>query len=199
MELNTIIEGRSCGSCTLCCKILSIAELNKPQGDWCRYALVGKGCSIYPDRPSECRTFLCGYLSWPVAGEHWQPAKCKMVIVSELDGQRIGVHVDPGRPSAWREQPFYDELKQMAKIGARDNIQVVVCIKNRAIVILPDRDVDLGPVADDERIVSGVTIEAGVERFEAYKMKADDPRIAGMLPGKLVTFRKPTIFNNIKR
>ena len=122
MEPDTNIEGRSCGSCSLCCKVLSITELDKPQGVWRRHAMVGNGCSIYPDRPSEFRTFLCGYLSWPVAGKHWHPAKCKMVIVSELNGQRIGVHVDPGRPSAWREQPFYDELKEMAEAGANENI-----------------------------------------------------------------------------
>lgn len=197
MELNPIIEGRSCGGCALCCKVLSIAELAKPQGDWCWHAKIGNGCSIYPDRPSECRTFFCGYLTWSTLGDHWQPSKCKMVIVSELEGQRIAIHVEPGRPAAWREKPYYEELRQMAVAGVCDNIQIVVCIKNRAIVILPDRDVDLGQVADDERIVTGVTVKSGEERFAAYKMKADDPRIAGMRPGKPVTFRKPTVFKDV--
>jgi hypothetical protein len=107
----------------------------------------------------------------------WWPAKSKIVLVSELDGNRIAAHLDPGRPHAWRDEPYYSELKQWSRDAAPAMGQVVVCIGNRAIVILPDRDVDLGPVADDERIVTverrtpiGVTLDA-------MKLKHDDPRI----------------------
>lgn len=183
-DINPALVGRVCGNCTLCCKILSINELKKPQGNWCENCNVGQGCRIYPDRPEECRHFFCGYLSWPMAGEHWFPAKSKMVIVSELDGYRIAVHVDPGRPSAWREQPFYDDLKQWAAFAAEDRHQVVVCIGNRAIVILPDEDVDLGPIASDERIITIETKGPEGNKLEALKLKADDPRIAGMKTGR---------------
>ena len=184
MTPGPFVPNRSCAGCTLCCKVLSITELNKPQGVWCVHAQVGRGCKIYDGRPSECATFYCGYLSWPVAGEHWFPAKSKMVIVSELDGGRIAIHVDPGRPAAWRDRPFYDDLKEWAHFAARDNMQVVVCVGNRATVILPDRDVELGLVSPDERIITRETVDAaGNRRFEAFKLKADDPRIAGMQPG----------------
>lgn len=191
MEGSPIIDGRECGTCTLCCKVLSITELEKPQGQWCRHAKIGEGCSIYGDRPSECRTFYCGYLSWAEVGEHWQPAKCKMVIVAELDGERIEIHVDPGRPAAWRDAPYYDEIKNMAEAAAAQNMQVIVSTGGRAIAILPDRDVDLGVVAPDERIVTGIVVGHGERRYEAMKMKADDPRIAGMVPGKPVRFSIP--------
>lgn len=185
-----MLPGRSCSGCTLCCKVLSIAKLAKPQGQWCPHAQVGRGCLIYPDRPSECATFYCGYLTWPMAGDHWLPAKCKMVIVSELNGGRIAVHVDPGRSTAWREQPFYNDLKEWAQFAVQGDMQVVVCIGNRVTVILPDRDVDLGPIGDDERIITGVTVDAaGNRRLEALKLHADDPRIAGLKPG--VPFRRP--------
>lgn len=96
----------------------------------------------------------------------------------------MAIHVDPSRPNAWRERPYYDDIKQWAFAAAREQMQVVVCIRNRAIVIFPDRDVDLGPIADDERII---TLERrgsnGIE-LEALKLKADDPRMAGMVPGQ---------------
>jgi hypothetical protein len=117
--------------------------------------------------------------------EQWFPARSKLVIVSELDGHRIAVHVDPGRPNAWREQPFYDEVKRWSALAAQDRHQVVVCIGNRAIVILPDQDIDLGLIASDERIITIETKGPTGNRLEAMKMKADDPRIAGMMPGRI--------------
>lgn len=181
----TPLPGRSCGTCTLCCKVLSIAEIGKPQGQWCPHCDVGKGCKIYTARPSECSGFHCGYLVWPPVGEHWFPAKSKLVIVSELDGQRVAIHVDPDRPTAWKQEPYYSEIKEMAEQAAASMTQVVVCIRNHAIVILPDEDVDLGPIGPDERIITGEVIEAGGRRLRAMKMQADDPRIARMKAGQV--------------
>jgi hypothetical protein len=180
VEESPVLSGRACGTCTLCCKVLSIKELGKPQGDWCQYCEIGHGCKIYDERPSECRAFYCGYLAWPMTEEHWFPARCKMVLVSELDGNRVAIHVDPSRPDAWREQPYYDEIKHWARLAAPEMRQVVVCIRNRAIVILPDEDVDLGPIRDDERIISGEVLENGRPRLVAMKLHVADPRIAGM-------------------
>lgn len=117
--------------------------------------------------------------------QKWFPANSKMVIVSELDGKRIAVHVDPGRPMAWKGEPFYSEIKEWAIHAANDMTQVVVCIASRAIVILPDEDVDLGHIAADERIITGEILENGRKKLRAMKLKANDPRIAGMKPGIL--------------
>jgi hypothetical protein len=185
VDESPILAGRACGACTLCCKVLGIAELEKPQGDWCRHCDIGRGCKIYDRRPAECRSFHCGYLTWPLAGEHWLPTRCKMVIVSELGGKRVAIHVDPGRPNAWRESPYYEEIKHWAGQAARHGQQVVVGIRNRAIVILPDRDVDLGVIARDERIVVLEREGPDGKMLEALKLKADDPRIAGMAPGEI--------------
>lgn len=183
MNQSLILSNRSCGTCTLCCKVMSIAELDKPQGQWCTHCEIGKSCSIYEQRPSECATFHCGYLTWPMAGEEWFPASSKMVIVSELNGARVAVHVDPGRPAAWKSEPFYSQIKEWACHAASNMLQVVVCIGSRAIVILPDEDVDLGHIADDERIITAEVRQNGRFRLQALKLKANDPRIAGLQTG----------------
>lgn len=188
-----ILPGRACDGCTLCCKVMSITELAKPQGAWCRHCAIGSGCKIYDERPHECRHFYCGYLTWPMAEDHWRPAKSKMVIVSELGGTRVGVHVDPGKPMAWRDEPYYSDLKDWARHAAMSMMQVVVCIGRRTHVILPDRDVDLGIVEDDERIISWEVRSSQGTEIRAEKLKADDPRIAGMTPGKVFKPSKPVI------
>src|SRR5262245_34979797 len=66
--------GRQCGDCSLCCKLLNIDELNKPANTWCQHCRPGKGgCSIYADRPPDCRTFACGWLTHPEFGDIWKP------------------------------------------------------------------------------------------------------------------------------
>ena len=185
MEEDPIVPGRSCGNCTLCCKLLGITEIDKPRGEWCRHCEVGSGCGIYADRPSECRDFYCVYLTSPMMDRHWFPARSKMVVAPECDGERIAVHVDPGRPNAWREQPYYNDLKRWAALAARDLRQIVVCVGKRSIVVLPDEDVDLGIVTDDERIVIGEVHENGRLRLRAMKIRADDPRLAGVQTGAI--------------
>jgi len=180
---DAILPGRACGSCTLCCKLLGIPELGKAKNEWCKYCEIGSGCRIYDERPAPCREFLCGYLSWEMTGEHWFPARSKMVIAPEYDGERLVIHVDPARPNAWREQPYYSDIKTWAALAARDLRQIVVSIGNRSIVILPEEDVDLGFVQDDERIVIGEVVENGRLRLRAMKIRADDPRLAGAQAG----------------
>lgn len=181
-----IIEGRECGTCTLCCKVMSISELAKPQGQWCRHCDVGRGCQVYVERPQECRSFLCGYLIWRELGEHWHPARSKMVVIFDHGGNRLLIRVDPGRPSVWRQEPYFSEIKRWAASITSARQQIVVAIGQRTIVIFPDREVDLGIVSDDERIVAFEKDAGAGSVIEVVKIKANDPRIAGMPLGKLI-------------
>jgi hypothetical protein len=52
---------------------------------------------------------------------------------------------------------------------------IFVQIGRRVISVFPDREEDLGVVAEDERIA--IREEAGTGRRIAVKLKADDPRI----------------------
>jgi hypothetical protein len=66
-----------------------------------------------------------------------------MLINFEKDTIRISVHVDPGHPAAWRREPYYSQFKQWSRRFTGQKI-LVVFVKRRVIVVLPDSDVDLG-------------------------------------------------------
>ncbi len=53
------MDYRSCGECSACCELLEIPTLEKPKKTLCSHVCESKGCSIYQDRPGECRTFQC--------------------------------------------------------------------------------------------------------------------------------------------
>ncbi|WP_310533641.1 hypothetical protein [Novosphingobium sp.] len=176
-ESALIVAGRACGSCTLCCKVMEIGELGKAAGQWCPHVLTGKGCSIYAERPHSCSAFGCGWLHWKEAGDHWLPAKAKMVIVAQ-DRTRLVVHVDPATPNVWKAAPFYPDLKRWARNPARYGFrQVLVAVGRRMIAVLPDRELDLGEVPEEAIIA---TLELGGGRFSARVIMPDDPQFAAL-------------------
>ena len=108
---------RTCGTCSLCCKLPYIPELNKSIDSWCRHARPGvSGCSIYPERPASCRSFACGWLLGArELGDEWFPTRCKMIVTRReprynLAEQGMLVTVDPSYPDAWRRKPYYAQL-----------------------------------------------------------------------------------------
>ena len=106
-----IVAGRSCQGCTLCCKLLGIAELEKPRGIWCSHCDPRRGCQIYGSHPNECRGFYCGFLTNGALSEIWRPTKCKMVLAyDETHAPRLSVHVDPDRANVWREEPYFSQI-----------------------------------------------------------------------------------------
>lgn len=168
-------DARECGSCSLCCKLMEVPWLDKPAGNWCRHVQMGHGCSIYETRPEHCRGFRCGYLYWPQAGEHWFPARCKMMIYT-LDNTRMVILVDPKTPNVWKLEPHYSDIKRWARgAAASQTQQIVVQIGKRMIAILPDRDIDLGVLAEGE-VIAIDRDENG--SYSARKCRADDPDLS---------------------
>lgn len=169
-----ILPGRQCGTCTLCCKVMRIDELESPAGQWCQHCDPGKGCGIHETRPPVCREFFCMWTYRKDIGPHWKPEKSKMVLCLEGDGQRIAAHVDPSFPGAWRRSPYYQELKHWSGIAAQAQQQVSVWIGRRAIVIVPDQDIDLGFIAEDEVVVSTTTMTPQGPKLGAEKIKRSE-------------------------
>lgn len=172
-----IVPGRACGSCSLCCKVMVIAELAKPAGTWCPNCKVGTGCVIYDERPPSCRGFLCGWLIKAELPDLWRPTKAKMVL--SFNDRNLTVYVDQGSPTVWRNEPYYSDLKRWSRelVAMRGSVQVA--IGRRVIVVLPQGgETDLGILADDERILYREVPAFPGKGLEAIKIKQDDPRAA---------------------
>lgn len=176
-----IVTGRSCEGCGMCCYLLKIDSLQKSQSQWCQHCSTKRGCDIHGQHPQECRDFHCGWLTVESLGDDWKPAKSKIIMAAELDGQRMTAIVDPKRPNAWRKSPYYDQLKSWAAAAVDFNGQVVVRINDRYWVILPERDVDLGQVSDDEVIITQIVRNEHGTQLDAMKLHRDDPRATGLV------------------
>ncbi len=147
-----IVPGKGCGTCTMCCKVFRIPEVEKNAGQWCRHVLQGKGCAIHETRPQTCRDFFCHWLVSPVLGPEWRPDTAKFVLYTEQGGQRLVVAADPGSPAAWRRQPYLTQLQAFARAGLEQGRQVIVFNGKMATGILPGGDVSLGNVEVGDEI-----------------------------------------------
>ena len=171
------VPGRTCAGCAMCCFLPSIPELDKPKSAWCEHCSTRQACDIYENRPELCEKFYCIYLIDDQLGEEWKPSISKIMLMPEQadDGtERIVAHVHPQRSDVWKKEPFYSALKQMAVDVVPFRGQVVVYIRDRVIVILPNKDVDLGIVDDDHRIVTVETQSPWGIELDARKIHKDD-------------------------
>jgi hypothetical protein len=148
----------------MCCKVLNIKELKKPPGLWCSHALPGKGCGIYADRPSVCQAFYCGWMIDAKFGPEWKPQKAKFLVWIQPDAAMLHVAVDPDYPNAWTKPPFYAQIKRWAAESAASKRFVFVRIGPRLISVLPDREVDLGVVDPEDKLL--VTQRPGTTTFD---------------------------------
>jgi hypothetical protein len=162
------VPGRECGSCMMCCKLPLIEELEKPAGKWCRHAAIGKGCSIYENRPLVCQSFFCQWMLDARLGPEWKPDKAKLVLYRSREGQEVFyVAVDPAAADAWTKPPFFAAIKGWVLEGAELGRLVLVYVGARWNAVLPDRVVELGRieqsfVLERERGPTGKTIDVRI-------------------------------------
>jgi hypothetical protein len=97
---------RECGTCTMCCKTMSVWEIEKPNGVWCKHVKNHQTCAIYETRPQSCRTFDCLWLRG-IGTEAMRPDRSRVVLVEAEDsnggGTGLAAILDPTRPLAWQE------------------------------------------------------------------------------------------------
>lgn len=163
-----------CGSCSLCCKLLEIEALDKPAGKWCKHCAPPKGCAIHADRPDECRQFTCGWLAMPELTDDWFPARSKIILFLSEEGKQLNAVVDPAAPSAWRQPIYYDQLRAWARQMAHGGPDVVVQTGGRIVVMLPDRDVDLGRADADRKVFIGSRMTASGREYTAALVPKSD-------------------------
>jgi len=113
-EAERIREGRTCGRCALCCKVLNVDDLEsdpptrKPPAVWCKHTTQEppRKCVIYSKRPGPCREYQCAWLLGFFPDE-LQPRACGVVAhvenVKELGGPVWHVYENrPGQARAHR-------------------------------------------------------------------------------------------------
>lgn len=161
---------RRCGSCTACCKILPVVELNKPALTRCAHQRHGKGCTIYPDRPMSCRLWSCLWLSDEATARLSRPDISHYVIdpvpdyvtAQKDDGTSedwpvMQIWVDERHPHAHRDpalREMLDTFQVMAivRTGSEQAFLLVPPSKNPAGVWVEQRsNVNLDRVRDPRK------------------------------------------------
>lgn len=127
------LEGRSCGSCTLCCILPEIDVFEKPANVVCRHCQPGRGCVAYDDRPATCRDFFCHWMTRADMNEAWEPARCHMMVYTQ--GPQITVLVDPAFPDVWKSEPYSSQLQQWAAQAAPSGGYVIVYVGDAVTVV----------------------------------------------------------------
>ena len=129
---------------------MGIPELSKPKDTPCSHIVPHKGCDIYSERPHSCRAFVCHWMMDSAIADTWKPSTCHMVVEAKQRSKVI--HVDPDFTGAWRTEPYFSEIKAMAKAGLAKGAMTLVIEKLRTIVVLPDEEIDLGFLGPNARI-----------------------------------------------
>jgi hypothetical protein len=149
---NTAAPGRECGSCTLCCKVYEVPDLNKPAGRWCAHCAPGRGCGIHATRPDNCRTFYCLYMTEGWLGPEWKPDRSHFSIAIDPISRFMNVQVDPGQPKSWRKEPYLGQFRRWAQALLPEHRLVVVLVGKHATVVTHEGEIELGVMGPDDRV-----------------------------------------------
>ncbi len=142
------VPGRSCGSCSLCCKVQEIKWLNKPANKWCQHSDPGRGCKIWDARPQGCIDYFCWYMTEAQLGPEWRPDKSKFIINFRAEENRFIVNVDNASPAAWRQEPYYSSLKRISGELLDRNIIVQIITGGQLTYLTPDQETTIDRPAD---------------------------------------------------
>jgi hypothetical protein len=135
------VAEKSCGSCTLCCKLFEIDWLDrpKPAGKWCHHCKPGQGCSIWQQVPKACADYYCVWRLDPALADEWRPDRARFLLTHASPDSPLVVMVDPAFPDAWRKEPYFSRLRESARdlLKAKGTTLVVFVGAHRTL-IFPD-------------------------------------------------------------
>ncbi len=130
---------RTCGGCTLCCKVMPVVELAKG-AEWCRHCNIGYGCRIYAARPRSCVDFVCQWLiSEKYLDDSLRPDRVRVVLAGTPEGKLVA-HCDAATPAAWRTPKILALLRR----GAENTGHSIARAGERFWVITADGDWEVG-------------------------------------------------------
>lgn len=123
---------RKCGSCRVCCVVMKITELNKPEFTSCDHLVkrqTTRSCGIYNDRPEECRTFQCAWLTG-LGTNNQRPDRCGVMLtgtasyeneppVPVIQGFRFRDSVSPHGSALWEQATDHGVVLEVKSDGSR--------------------------------------------------------------------------------
>lgn len=135
VNYESAIPVRQCGGCTMCCKLFKIEEFEKPADVWCPHCDKGKGCKIYrkENYPKSCGEFQCLW-KFEIGEMKDRPDKSKVVLYTGPLPEgvlQLQVHVDVGRPDAWRKGNIAIAIQGFIRLGYR---VMIICGLKRTII-----------------------------------------------------------------
>lgn len=145
--------GRQCGSCSLCCRLLPIAEIKKASGVKCPLARHREGgcCTVYATHrfPQSCGAWSCRWLIDPTLKVQ-RPDRAHYVVdvlpdfiqvknKDEGSQQRavLQIWVDPGYPDAHRDPRLRSFIADQAPQTGMAAIVRTTAVASAGLVLVP--------------------------------------------------------------
>lgn len=135
---------KTCGSCSLCCKLFDVDWLEKPKpaGQWCHHCKPGRGCAIWQDVPRGCAEYYCIWRIDPDLAPEWRPDRARFILTHAHQDAPLAIVLDPAFPDAHRREPYASSLARTARdiLEGRGSTIVIFRGERRAL-LFPDREV----------------------------------------------------------
>jgi hypothetical protein len=120
IHLNQSTSKRSCGGCTLCCRLVPVKSLNKPGGTRCKHQRFRTGCVVHKKEgfPAECHLWSCYWLATDIDVPRPDHAHYAIDIVPDfVTAQNLGKEVSVPVIQIWCD-PHYPEAHRDPKLRA---------------------------------------------------------------------------------
>ena len=161
--LATMVPGRSCGTCSMCCKVFRLpwVDPDKKANAWCKNCSPGKGCAVYDTRPEPCMSYYCQWMFTPQLGAEWRPDAAKFVLNISHDEFWLEVVADLATPHVWRTEPYLSTLRATAANRMEQGKGVLVRIGTRRFILTPTEEIDMAAYPDNATFAMSKTQVGG--------------------------------------
>ena len=131
-ERQSRAASRSCGTCSLCCTVLRVDELDKRAGDDCVHQRGENGCGIYESRPAICRSYRCLWRQGGLEDDERPDATGGIVDLETVGvGLRLAIRVE--------KRGRFERSPKLRAIAERYRSEMPVRITDAEDVMNPDR------------------------------------------------------------
>ena len=146
---------RSCGTCSLCCTVLRVDELDKRAGDDCLHQRGENGCGIYESRPAICRSYQCLWRQGGLEDDERPDATGGIVDLETVGvGLRLAIRVE--------RRGCFERSPKLQAIAERYRSEMPVRITDAEDVMNPDRPFQV-------LLSEGVMHHVEGERIDVYR------------------------------